>query len=92
MKKQEFIQIVQTLIEGDVIIVEIRPHNFLPQRENSFPPLAHCVFVKANREFIQVSFEGTINPNGELINGKLPEQINYARIQRIEKINPSRLV
>lgn len=87
MKKLEFQTIVKTLIEGDIIILHIRPLQFMPFRANNFPPLAHCIFIKADREFIEVSFEGTLNEGGELATGdKLPNRVNYARIEKIEKI------
>lgn len=87
MKKDLFKQAVAPLREGDIIILTIRAHSFMQKRENSFSPLAHCVFIKANSDFIEVRFEGTINPNGIISNGdKLPNRVNYARIEKIEKI------
>ena len=87
MKKHEFQTICSKLKSGDIIILKIRAHNFLPLRENSFPPLAHCVFRSAEADFINVDFEGTINEGGALANGeRLPNRVNYARIESIQKL------
>jgi len=87
MKKLEFQQKTKELKEGDIIILKIRPLQFMPFRQYNLPNLAHWVFVSANLEFIEVSFEGTINEAGYLANGdKLPNRVNYARIEGIEKL------
>lgn len=86
MKKKDFQEITGTLKRGDFIILQIRALTFMPARAAA-PPLAHCVFVSADSEFISVSFEQTVSEGGIISNGdKLPNRVNYARIEKIEKL------
>ncbi len=88
MKKIEFQQTVKPLKHGDMIILTVRPLQFMPLNSNGFKPLAHCKFIRADAENIEVSYEGTISENGVISTGdKLPNKINYARILEISKIN-----
>lgn len=86
MKKKDFQEITQTLKSGDSIILQIRALVFMPARAAA-PPLAHCFYLSSDSDFISVSYEGTVSEGGILSNGdKLPNRVNYARIEKIEKL------
>ena len=87
MKKKEFQEICAGLKRGDILILQIRPHEFMPLKDKTLKPLAHCIFEGANDSFISISFEGTIDEAGNLSTGeKLPTRVNYARIEKIVKL------